>query len=148
MRGKRFARKALATVGLRFPIFSGREESVLHVDHPQLAPFAALVDQPHAAGVALALLDDALRQGAEKLIEIWLTDEQIESELDDFGLHVRAAFGAPAFVGFATQRRAQDVRISRRQFFRRLPAHARGIASRLVHRVPLSNYPAVCALSG
>ena len=73
--------------------FGRREQPILHVRHPQVALLHALVDQPHRARVALALLDHRLRQPAEEAFDVRLAHEQIERELDDLGLH--ASRGTP-----------------------------------------------------
>ena len=72
------------------------------------------------AGVALALLDHRLGQRAEEAFDVRLAHQQIERELDDLGLHVRAALGAAALAGLAHQRGAQHLRIVRRDFLRLL----------------------------
>ena len=56
-----------------------------------------LVDQPHRARVALALLDHHLRKPAEEAFDVGLAHQQVEGELDDLGLHARAALGAAVF---------------------------------------------------
>ena len=70
------------------------------------------VDQPNAAGMAVALLDHRLRQHAEEPIDVGLTDQQIERELDDFRLHPREALRAAPVGMFASQRGAQDLGIA------------------------------------
>jgi hypothetical protein len=80
---------------VRLPaVLERHEQVILHVDHPQVAARAGFVDQPHAARMALALLDHLPGQRAEEAVDIGFTNEQRVRELRDLGLHVGAAFGA------------------------------------------------------
>ena len=50
--------------------------------HPEIAALLVFVDQPHAAGVALALFDQRLDERAEEAFDVGFAHEQIERELD------------------------------------------------------------------
>ena len=63
----------------------------------------------YAAALALGLFHQRLREHAEETLEVRLTHQQIESKLDDLGLHVRAALGSTAPVGLANQRGAKHL---------------------------------------
>ncbi len=75
--------------------------------HPQVARGRTrrrrLVEQPDAAGVALALLDQRLDEDAEEAGDVRLADEQIERQLDGIALDARHALGAAALVDLARQ---------------------------------------------
>ena len=47
-----------------------REQPVLDVGHPQLAPLQRFVDEPHRARMALALFDHRLAQCAEEALDV------------------------------------------------------------------------------
>ena len=64
---------------------------VVEVRHPELAALLVFVDQPHAAGVALALLDQRLREAAKEPVDVGLAHEEIERELNGVGLNVGQA---------------------------------------------------------
>jgi hypothetical protein len=86
-------------------------EPIDHVRHPQLRQLMLFVDQPDAAGVAIALFDHCLRQHAKEPVDVGLADQQIECELDDLGLHPREAFRATALRRLTFQRLAENARI-------------------------------------
>ena len=62
-----------------------------------------VIQQPHAAGVALALFDERLGEDAEEAGDVGLAHEQIERGLDGVALDVGHALGAAAIVGLARQ---------------------------------------------
>ncbi len=66
---------------------------------------AVVIQQPHAAGVALALFDERLGEDAEEAGDVGLAHEQIERGLDRVALDVGHALGAAAIVGLARQAR-------------------------------------------
>ena len=68
---------------------------------------AVVVEQPDAAGVALALLDERLDEDAEEAGDVRLADQQVERELDGVALDVRHALGAAALVDLARERVAR-----------------------------------------
>ena len=85
-----------------------REEALLDRRHPQVARRArpaalVLVEQPDAAGVALALLDQRLDEDAEEAGDVGLADEQVDGQLDGIALDARHALGAAALVDLARQ---------------------------------------------
>ncbi len=83
-------------------------------DHPQIAPLLIVVDQPHTAGVELAVFDHRLRQRAEEALDVRLAHQQIQGKLDHLGLDLHAALGPAAFGSLANQRGAQHLWIGRR----------------------------------
>ena len=91
-----------------------RVETIADERHPQRAAIAAVVDQPHAAAVALGFLDHRAREPAEESFDVRFAHEEIHRELNHLGLHVREALGAAALVVLAKERRAQHLRIVRR----------------------------------
>jgi hypothetical protein len=104
---------ALARETERVPVAArAGVETIDDVGHPELAALLVVVDQPHRAGVTVALIDHRLRQGAEKALDVGLAHQQIERELDDVGLHLCEALGPPAFARLARQRRAEHLRIA------------------------------------
>ncbi len=90
-----------------------------------------VVEQPDAAGVALALLDQRLDEDAEEAVDVRLAHQQIERELDGVALDVGHALGAAALVGLARQRLSQRVDL---RLGRRVPARARSSVERRVGR--------------
>src|SRR5262252_5406372 len=104
MRGENVARERAALRSCSIPPgVPARVEAILDVDHPEVATVPALVDEPHAACVALAFLDHLLRQRPEKSVDVRFTHEQIERELHDFSLHLRSALRTAAIARFAQQ---------------------------------------------
>ena len=95
-----------------------RVQPVAVVRHPQRAVLAGFVDQPHAAAVAIGFLDHRFREPAEESFDVGFAHEQIERELDDFGLHVRKALGPPPLPVLTNERGAEYFRIGRRQLVR------------------------------
>ena len=91
-----------------------------------------LVDQPHTACMALALVDQGLREHSEEPFEVGFTHEYIERELYDTGLNFREALRATTFGGLSNQRSAKHFRIAGRSFFWRLMHQVTSFATRLV----------------
>ena len=98
--------------------FGGVNSRSSDVRHPQVAPLLVVVDQPHARtrGSRSPRPSSCVKR-AEEAFDVGLAHEQIERELDDLGLHVRAALRAAALGGLADQRGAKHLRIVRRRFF-------------------------------
>jgi hypothetical protein len=69
--------------------------------------------------VALRFLDHVPGQTSEEAFDVRLANEQTESQLNHVSLHRGQALGAPPFLVFARQRRAQHVHIVRRKLGRR-----------------------------
>ena len=65
----------------------------VHERHPRLAA-AVAVEQPHAAGAALAFLDQRLDEGAEEAVDVGLAHHQIEGQLHGVALDACHAVGA------------------------------------------------------
>ena len=81
----------------------------------------AVVDQPHTARMAVALLDERLRERAEKAFDVGLAHQQVERELHGTGLDFHEALRAPTLGELADQGGAKDVRVAGCDFVR-LPA--------------------------
>ena len=96
-----------------------RVETILHERHPQIAALPAFVDEPDAAGDALAFLDHRPGQRAEEAHQVRLAHEQIDRVIDDVGLHLGNALRACAARGLANQRRPQYLGIVGVNFGRR-----------------------------
>ena len=101
-----------------------RVEAIADKRHPQRAALAAVVDQPHAARVALGFLDHRLRQAAEESLDVRLAHEEIDGELHHLGLHVGEALGAAALGVLAHERGAEHLGIVRLHLDRRCEAFA------------------------
>jgi hypothetical protein len=96
-----------------------RVDLIVHVREPERAAVRVVVDQPHAAAAAFRLLDHVLREPAEETFEVGFADEEIQRELNHFGLHRRQTLGAAALVVLTRQRGAKDLGVGRGQFRRR-----------------------------
>ena len=112
------------------PSLVAREEGVADPRHPQLAALTVVIQQPHAAGVALALFDQRLGEDAEEAGDVGLAHQQIERGLDGVALDVGHALGAAAIVGLARQRLSQghDLLFGRQLRRQRGPCPERPIA--------------------
>ena len=64
----------------------------------------ARLDQPDAAGVALAFFDQRLHEHAEEALDVRLAHEEVERELHGIALDVRHALGPAPLVDLAGQR--------------------------------------------
>jgi hypothetical protein len=65
--------------------------------------------------VAIALFDHGFRQTAEEAFNVRLAHKEVERELDDFGLHLGEALGAPTRFVLAKERGTQHLGITRRR---------------------------------
>ncbi|PYR59296.1 MAG: hypothetical protein DMF91_15165 [Acidobacteria bacterium] len=91
-----------------------------------------VVDQPHTARVVLALFDHRLRQRSEEALDVRLAHQQIQRELDNLSLDLRAALSAATLTSLANQGGAEHFRIAGLGFFRLLVSRVRGFTRRVV----------------
>ena len=68
-------------------------ELAVHERHPRVAA-AVAVEQPHAAGAALAFLDQRLDEGAEEAVDVLFAHHQVERQLHGVALDPRHAVGS------------------------------------------------------
>ena len=88
---------------------------IAEIRHPQIAARARIVEQPHAAGVAFALLDQRLHEHAEEAGDVRLAHQQIERELHRVALNTRRALGEAPRVRFLSELLGERLeRIARR----------------------------------
>jgi hypothetical protein len=88
--------------------------------HPQLTPLFGVIDQPDAAGMAVALLDEPLHELSEEPLDVGFADQQLESQLHGTVLNLDEALRATPFVGLAHERGTQHFGIAR-SYFLNLP---------------------------
>ncbi len=105
--GEEMRRHAFARQRQRFPPRSApREESLLDRRHPQVArrrPRGVVFEEPDAAGVTFALLDERFDEDAKESGDVRLADEQVERQLDGIALDAGHALGAAPLVDLARQ---------------------------------------------
>ena len=102
--GDEMAGHALARQRQRGPVLARlREEVIAEIRHPELAAAPILVEQPDAARVALALLDERLDEDAEEAGDVRLAHQQVERELHGVALDPRGALGQASRIGLARQ---------------------------------------------
>ena len=66
-------------------------------------------EEPHAARVALGLVDQRLDERTEEAGDVGLADQKLEGELDRVGLDLGPALGSPPVVDLARERRPQGI---------------------------------------
>ena len=113
-----------------------REEPILDVGHPEVAALRGRRRSARRAQVWLSLSSTiVLRQRAEESFDVGLAHQQIERELHDVGLHVRAALGAaPLAATRAAARRAAPPDRWRRLSFRHRAVARAGIGRLSIRR--------------